>query len=190
REILHELRPHLKAGTPVVVLEPSCLAVFRDELLNLFPDDADAQRLSRQSFLLADFLRKHRPEYTPPQLPQRILAHGHCHHKAVAGMDHEKALLNEMAPHVDVLDSGCGGIDRRRSGGSLHALAPMVEPMKTALLDRRDGLRTFVVVCETGDEVMKVLTAFASEQGLGGSRFTAIGAFSRAVVAYFDWSSK
>ena len=62
--------------------------------------------------------------------------------------------------------------------------------MKTALLDRRDGLRTFVVVCETGDEVMKVLTAFANEQGLGGSRFTAIGAFSRAVVAYFDWSSK
>jgi predicted DNA-binding protein with PD1-like motif len=62
--------------------------------------------------------------------------------------------------------------------------------MKTALLDQHDGLRTFVVVFETGDEVMSALTAFAQEQGLGGSHFTGIGAFSRAVVAYFDWSSK
>jgi predicted DNA-binding protein with PD1-like motif len=62
--------------------------------------------------------------------------------------------------------------------------------MKTALLAEHDGLRTFVVVCETGDEAMQTLTSFAAQQGLGGSQFTAIGAFSRAVVAYFDWPSK
>lgn len=62
--------------------------------------------------------------------------------------------------------------------------------MKTALLGQHDGLRTFVVVCETGDEAVKTLTSFAIEQALGGSHFTAIGAFSRTIVAYFDWSSK
>ena len=62
--------------------------------------------------------------------------------------------------------------------------------MKTAMLAEHDGLRTFVVVCETGDETMKTLTAFAAKEHLGGSQFTAIGAFSQAVVAYFDWSSK
>jgi hypothetical protein len=62
--------------------------------------------------------------------------------------------------------------------------------MKTALLDERDGLRTLVVVFETGDEVMSRLASFANEQRLGGSHFTAIGAFSSAVVAYFDWPSK
>jgi predicted DNA-binding protein with PD1-like motif len=62
--------------------------------------------------------------------------------------------------------------------------------MKTALLDQHDGLRTFVVVFETGDEAMGGLTSFAKAQGLSGSHFTAIGAFSRATVAYFDWSSK
>ena len=62
--------------------------------------------------------------------------------------------------------------------------------MKAALLDQHDGLRTFVVIFETGDEAMQELTSFAKEQGLSGSRFDAIGAFSRAVVAYFDWSSK
>ena len=62
--------------------------------------------------------------------------------------------------------------------------------MKTALLDQHDGLRTFVVVFETGDEAMTGLTSFAKAQRLSGSHFTAIGAFSRAIVAYFEWPSK
>jgi uncharacterized protein len=66
----------------------------------------------------------------------------------------------------------------------------MVENMKTALIAEHEGLRTFVLVCETGDEAMKALTSFAAEQRLGGSQFTAIGAFSRAIVAYFDWPSR
>jgi predicted DNA-binding protein with PD1-like motif len=66
----------------------------------------------------------------------------------------------------------------------------MEEVMKTALLGQHNGLRTFVVVFETGDEAMSGLTSFAKEQGLSGSHFTAIGAFSRAIVAYFEWASK
>src|SRR6185312_13231225 len=53
--ILHELRDDISAGTPVVGLEPSCVSVFRDELVNLFPDRADASRLSTQTFLLEEF---------------------------------------------------------------------------------------------------------------------------------------
>jgi uncharacterized protein len=62
--------------------------------------------------------------------------------------------------------------------------------MESTLIYEREGLRTFVLVLATGDETMKALTSFAKEQRLGGSHFTAIGAFSRAVVAYFDWSDK
>ena len=62
--------------------------------------------------------------------------------------------------------------------------------MKTALLAQHDKLRTFVVVFETGDEAMGGLASFAKNESLGGSHFTAIGAFSRAIVSYFDWSSK
>jgi predicted DNA-binding protein with PD1-like motif len=62
--------------------------------------------------------------------------------------------------------------------------------VKSALLDERGGMRTFVLVLATGDEPVKMLTSFAAEQRLGASHFTAIGAFSRAVVAYFDWSAK
>jgi len=62
--------------------------------------------------------------------------------------------------------------------------------MKTALLDERGGLRTFVIVLATDDEAVKSLTTFAVNERLAASHFTAIGAFSRAVVAYFDWSAK
>jgi hypothetical protein len=62
--------------------------------------------------------------------------------------------------------------------------------MNSTLIDQRDGLRTFVVVLATGDEAIATLTSFAGEQRLAASHFTAIGAFSRAVVAYFDWSAR
>jgi predicted DNA-binding protein with PD1-like motif len=62
--------------------------------------------------------------------------------------------------------------------------------MKTALLHEIEGLRTIALVLEPGEEAMQSLTAFAADHRLGASHFTAIGAFSRAVVAYFEWSSK
>jgi hypothetical protein len=62
--------------------------------------------------------------------------------------------------------------------------------MKTALLGEHGGLRTFVLVLSTGDEAMAGLAAFAGEHQLRATQFTAIGAFSRVVVAYFDWTTK
>ncbi len=62
--------------------------------------------------------------------------------------------------------------------------------MNETLLHDAHGLRIFSVVLSHGDEVVKSLTAFAAKHQLGGSQFTAVGAFERAVVAYFDWSSK
>ena len=48
----------------------------------------------------------------------------------------------------------------------------------------------FMLVLATGDEAIASLTSFAREQQLHTSQFTAIGAFSSAVVAYFDWEKK
>jgi predicted DNA-binding protein with PD1-like motif len=62
--------------------------------------------------------------------------------------------------------------------------------MKAALLHEHDGLRVFAVVLASGEEVVQNLTLFANNHRLAASHFTAIGAFERAVVAYFDWESK
>ena len=50
--------------------------------------------------------------------------------------------------------------------------------------------RTFVVIFDAGDEVIAGLEAFAAEQRLNASHFSAIGAFKDAMLGYFDWGKK
>ncbi len=108
---LNALTPQLAAGTPIVVLEPSCASVFRDELTNLLPHDPRATKLRDQTFLLSEFLVKHAPTYQPPQLNnEKIIVHGHCHHRATMGMHDEIALLRLTGANVELLDSGCCGM--------------------------------------------------------------------------------
>ncbi|MGA3228151.1 MAG: FAD-linked oxidase C-terminal domain-containing protein, partial [Acidobacteriaceae bacterium] len=111
KEIMERLGPQIDAGMPFVVLEPSCASVFRDELINFFPTDERALRLARQTFLLSEFLTRHAPGYRPPQLNGRqMVLHGHCHQKALMGMQDEISLLRATSAEVNVLDSGCCGM--------------------------------------------------------------------------------
>ena len=61
--------------------------------------------------------------------------------------------------------------------------------MRSQLL-QADGEKSFVLVYDKGDELMKVLLDFAREHHLAGSHFTAIGAFSDATLGFFDRSQK
>jgi FAD/FMN-containing dehydrogenase/Fe-S oxidoreductase len=110
RSIMHELSGAIDAGVPIVVLEPSCASVFRDELRNLFPTDPRALRLSSQTLLLSELLESGRLPYDPPRLARHVLLHGHCHQKALLKMGHEEALLRKMGITVDFPDSGCCGM--------------------------------------------------------------------------------
>ncbi|HWB86712.1 MAG TPA: FAD-linked oxidase C-terminal domain-containing protein [Bryobacteraceae bacterium] len=107
-EILTSLKPSIEAGVPLVALEPSCLAVFRDEMLDLLPHDEDAKRLHGQAFTLAEFLMRH--DYRPPQLDRAVVVQGHCHQKAIIGLDAEKKLFDAMGVRAEVLDDGCCGM--------------------------------------------------------------------------------
>jgi predicted DNA-binding protein with PD1-like motif len=62
--------------------------------------------------------------------------------------------------------------------------------MKASLLNEHGGLRTFALVRSSGDEAMAAIASFAREHRVHATQFTAIGAFSRVVVAYFDWAEK
>ena len=110
-EILDELSPEIEAGIPVVGLEPSCVAVFRDELLNLFPHDERAQALSRQTFLLSEFLERNSGNAPLPRFERKALLHGHCHHKSIMKMTAEESLLHRIgvdfqAPRPGMLRDG------------------------------------------------------------------------------------
>jgi FAD/FMN-containing dehydrogenase/Fe-S oxidoreductase len=109
--ILDDFAPQIHAGIPVVMLEPSCASVFRDELINFFPRDERAIRLSRQTVMLSEILAQRSAKWQPPQLTgRRIVVHGHCHQKTQMTMKDEMTLLRATGAHVDLLDSGCCGM--------------------------------------------------------------------------------
>lgn len=109
REILDALADDIRAGVPVIGLEPACLSVFRDELPNLFPDDARAAALAKQCRLFSDFLMEVK-DWDAPQLGGEALVHGHCHQKSVFGMAAEMALLKRLGIQARTAESGCCGM--------------------------------------------------------------------------------
>ena len=102
------LRPYIADGTPIVGLEPSCVSVFRDELRNLLPHDPEAMRLHEQVRTLAEFLDE--IGYRPATMDGRAVVQGHCHHKSVMGMDHDRKLVGSTGLDADFLESGCCGM--------------------------------------------------------------------------------
>ena len=109
-QILDTLTPEIEAGIPIVGLEPSCVAVFRDELCNLFPHDDRAQRLSRQVFLFSEFLENQKDFIHLPRLERKAIIHGHCHHKAIMKMTAEEFVLRRMGVDFQAPAPGCCGM--------------------------------------------------------------------------------
>jgi FAD/FMN-containing dehydrogenase/Fe-S oxidoreductase len=113
--VLDRMAPQIEAGLPFIFLEPSCASVFKNELLELFPSGPlapRAQRMSRQVWLLADFLASYAPSFAAGRLEgAHILLHGHCHHKAVfGGPANEIALLRKAGATVEQIQAGCCGM--------------------------------------------------------------------------------
>jgi Fe-S oxidoreductase len=105
---MNTLTEEIDAGIPVVVLEPSCASVFKDELLNFFPDNARAQKLSQQVVLFSEFLQKRGVPL--PRLERSALLHGHCHHKSIQKMHSEEAVLRGMGIDFTSPAQGCCGM--------------------------------------------------------------------------------
>jgi FAD/FMN-containing dehydrogenase/Fe-S oxidoreductase len=110
RRNLEAINPYIAAGTPMVVLEPSCCSVFRDEIHNLLPESEQARRLAENTFTLSEFLEKKVPGYQPPQVKKHAIVQGHCHHKAIMRLKDEKSLMDRMGLDFEVLQSGCCGM--------------------------------------------------------------------------------
>jgi FAD/FMN-containing dehydrogenase/Fe-S oxidoreductase len=106
--VLDVLREDVRAGTPIVGMEPSCLAVFKDELTKMLPHDDDAARLARNAYHFGEFFDTFDVEVPP--LTRKALLWGHCHQRATGGMDHEKQLLERMGVDVQELTGGCCGL--------------------------------------------------------------------------------
>jgi Fe-S oxidoreductase len=157
--ILDALAPEIAAGTPVVGIEPTCIAVFRDELLRFFPQDERARRLAASVFTLAEWLE--RSGFQPPHREGRALLHGHCHQKALWGTGAEERLLAKMGVAVSVPDTGCCGM-----AGSFG-----FHPERVELSMRVGELSLFPAVRGASADTIVVSNAYSCrEQIVAGAR--------------------
>jgi Fe-S oxidoreductase len=100
----------LKDDAPIVVLEPSCFAVLRDEAVNLYADRPIAQAVADRAVLFTTFIRPHLERGELPPLSGRALVHVHCHQRAIVGVDDSGAALRAAGFSAHIPDAGCCGL--------------------------------------------------------------------------------
>jgi Fe-S oxidoreductase len=174
RRTVAAMREEIRAGTPVVGLEPSCTAVFRTDAPELLPGDEDVRRLSMQTMTLAELLGQRAPDWRPPPVNRRAIVQTHCHQHAVMGFDADRALLQRSGVDVDVLDSGCCGLagnfgfERGHYEVSIacaeRVLLPAVRgaDLQTVLLADGFSCRTQVEQARTGRQAVHLAEVLAA----------------------------
>ncbi len=110
RQVLDVLQPFLDCGTPIIVVEPSCLATFRDEYPQLLSDDPRTAALAALSRSLSEHLDA--TTWTPATRVEgvSVSVHPHCHQRATAGSNADVNVLTRAGFDVEVLDLGCCGL--------------------------------------------------------------------------------
>jgi FAD/FMN-containing dehydrogenase/Fe-S oxidoreductase len=108
RRVTGQLTDYARRGVPIVGMEPSCLAVFREELPKMLPRDDDAKRVADHALHFGEFFE--REGLAVPRLQGKALLWGHCHHRATGGVDAEKSVLERMGLEVESVTGGCCGL--------------------------------------------------------------------------------
>ena len=112
------LKDLISAETPLVGIEPSCILSFRDEYPDIVgPEYREAAKdMAAHCMLFDEFMMREveagriKPEQFS-DMPAEIWLHGHCHQKALVGVEKTAALLNLPAKTtVHVIPSGCCGM--------------------------------------------------------------------------------
>ncbi|WP_243689129.1 FAD-binding and (Fe-S)-binding domain-containing protein [Geotalea toluenoxydans] len=141
---VEQLSPHVRQGVPVIFLEPSTAAVFRDELPELMPQHQDGQRLTQLTYLLSEFMEGQK--FQPPQLAGKAIFHGHCHQKAVLRIEDARQVLQKMGLQVQEPQPGCCGM-AGSFGFEKGKYEISMKIAETALLPaiRKAGLPTYII---------------------------------------------
>ena len=103
------LHPYVAGGVRIVGTEPSCIAVWRSDALELLHDDARVAEVAGSVLTLAEFLAED-PDFRMPDLSgHTVVAQPHCHEASVMGWAAEQRLLQASGAKL-VRVSGCCGL--------------------------------------------------------------------------------
>ncbi len=102
------LHPYASRGIPIIGTEPSCVSMFRDDYSDILPDDEKLKTVSRMFSTLDEFVLP-RAESLIEKIdapPGRVMAHTHCHQKAVGADSGLHLALRALG--FESVDSGAG----------------------------------------------------------------------------------
>jgi len=163
QKILDQFHAKLPDQAAVIVLEPSCLSVFHDELQRLLPEDPRSAQLLEKVSTLADFLTAQ--QISPKRQLGRAILHLHCHHKSLSYSPAEKNWLIACFDELSEPEEGCCGMagsfgmkaKTRAIGLTLfqRKLKPVIESADTETLVIANGFScSEQIQGETGQTVL------------------------------------
>jgi len=145
--VLEGFYTSLPDKSQIVVLEPSCLSVFKDELLRMYPDDQRAQAMATRCVPLSQLL-----DSSAIKLARTMdhgIVHLHCHDKSLGMDEHERRWLKACFTKLNEVESGCCGMagtygmrkQTRSIGQTLfqRALAPAIEHSRSSTVIVANG---------------------------------------------------
>ncbi len=106
--VMNMLGPYLQQDIAVVILEPSTASVFKNDLLNLLPDDPNAQRFAERVKLLSEFILDN--DLSLPEIKGKAIYHAHCHHKAVFSTKPAEQVFKKIGLGFSAPQEGCCGM--------------------------------------------------------------------------------
>jgi Fe-S oxidoreductase len=161
QKILSALAPQIDTATPIVVLEPGCHSVFKDELLKLFPGDARAAKLSKLAVSLAEHLQAR--SWKPKHVGGKALLHGHCHQKALGGTKADVALLEAAGIETSAPDMGCCGM-AGSFGFRPETYATSVKVANLQLLPKVTGMAAGTLIVANGSSCREQIEVLAGRE--------------------------
>ncbi|HWU47910.1 MAG TPA: FAD-binding and (Fe-S)-binding domain-containing protein [Humibacter sp.] len=171
------LRPALRTGTPMVVLEPSCAAVFRSDAPELVAGDSDIDLVRRRTVTLAELLDG-TDDWTPPTIGKTAVVQPHCHQHAVLGVAADERVMARADIRATSLEGCCGlagnfGFEAGHLDVSLavaeHALLPAVRGAAPADVILADGFSCRTQVEQAGEGRTAMHLAELLAAGISGT---------------------
>jgi FAD/FMN-containing dehydrogenases len=173
-----QLAPALRTGTPMVVLEPSCAAVFRSDAPELLPGNSNIRLLAERTRTLAELLDG-TDDWSPPAIDRRAVVQPHCHQHAVLGSGADERILHRAGIDAASVEGCCGlagnfGFEAGHLDVSLavaeHALLPAVREAAPADVILADGFSCRTQVEQAGEGRTAMHLAELLAAGIAGAR--------------------
>jgi FAD/FMN-containing dehydrogenase/Fe-S oxidoreductase len=104
------LSPAVRAGTPLVVLEPSCATMLRADARAVLGDTPFTAYLTQHVLTLAEALERLAPQWTPPVVDRPAVGQVHCHQSSVLGFDADARLMSRAGIDPAGMVRSCCGL--------------------------------------------------------------------------------